>query len=63
MSPEQNQIISLASVVEKLKYNNLELSESFKTSPPGKGRGKGKGKVKGKCQKPAGKQSQYGKSK
>ena len=34
MPTEQEQIISLASVVEKLKDENLKLSKSFNTSPP-----------------------------
>ena len=55
MSPEQEHIIALASVVKKLKDDNLKLSESVNTSSPGKGKGKG--------QKPAGKQSQCGKGK
>ena len=59
MSPEQDQIIAIASVVEKLKDDNLELFNSFKSSPPGKG--KVKGKFQGK--KPPGKQSQCGKGK
>ena len=61
MSPEQEQIIALASVVQKLKDNNLKLSTRFKTSPTGKDKGKCKVKGKVKGQKQAGKQSQYGK--
>ena len=61
MSPEQEQIISLASVVEKLKDDNLNLSKIFKYSPPGKG--KYKIKVKSKGNNPPGKQSQYVKGK
>ena len=60
ISPEQEQIIALASVVDKLRDDKLNLSKSFKISPPGKGKGKGNGKGKGKGQKLAGKQSQYG---
>ena len=45
MPPEQEHIISLASVVEKLKDDNLKLSNNFKSSTPGKGKGKFKGKV------------------
>ena len=63
MSPDQEQIVALASVVEKLKENNINLSKSFKTLPPGKAKGKGRIKGKGKGKKPAGKQSQYGKGK
>ena len=63
MSPEQEQIIALAFVVEKLKYDNLNLSKSFNTSPPGKGKGKGQGKFKGKGYKPLGKNPQSGKGK
>ena len=48
MSPEQEQIIAFASVVEKIKDENLNLSKIFRTSPPGKGKGKGKGEGKGK---------------
>ena len=50
MSAEQEQIIALASVVEKLKYDNLKLAKNFKSAPPGKDRGKGKVKGKGKGQ-------------
>ena len=59
------QIISLAYVVEKLKDDNLNISKSFKSLPPGKVKGKGKGKVKGNDQgkKPPGKQSQFVKGK
>ena len=57
MSPKQKQIIALASVVKKIKDNNIKLYKSFKTSPHGKGKGKGKG------QEQADKQSQYGKGK
>ena len=46
MSPDQEKITSLASSVEKLKDDNLKLSNSFNTSPPGKR--KEKGEVKGK---------------
>ena len=55
--PEQEQIIALVSVVEKLKDDNLNLSKSFNSSPPGNVKGKGKGKGKGKVQgkKPPGK--------
>ena len=63
MSPDQEQIVALASVVEKLKEKILKLSKSFNTLPPGKGKGKGKRKGKGKGKKPAGKQSQYVKGK
>ena len=63
MSPDQEQIVALASVVEKLKENNLKLSKSFKTLPPGKCKGKGKIKGKGKGKKPNGKHSRYGKGK
>ena len=47
MSPEQEQIIALASVVKKLKYDNLKLANNFKSAPPGKGKGtrKGKGEI------------------
>ena len=34
MSPDQEQIVDLASVVEKLKENNLKLSKSFNTLSP-----------------------------
>ena len=47
VSPKQEQIIALASVIEKLKDGNIKLSKSFKTSPPGKGKIKIKGKGKG----------------
>ena len=47
MSPNQEQIISLACVVDKIKDNNLKLSKSFKLSPPRKGEVKDKGKGKG----------------
>ena len=57
MSPEQEQIISLASVFKKLKYDNIKLAKNFQTSTSGKGKGKGKG------HKQNGKQSQYGKGK
>ena len=63
MSPEQEQITALASIVEKLKDNNLKLSKIFKTSPPGKGKVKGKLKVKVQGKKPVGKYPQYGKGK
>ena len=46
MPLDQEQIISLASVVDKLKDDNLKLSKSFNSSPPGKGRVKGKVKYK-----------------
>ena len=46
MSPEQEQIIAMASVVEKLKDNNIKLSKNFKLSYTGKVKGKGKGKEK-----------------
>ena len=46
MSPEQEQIIALASFVEKLKDNNLKLSKIFKTLTPRKGKIKIKGKVR-----------------
>ena len=59
MSPEQEHIIALASVVKKLKDKNLKPSKRFKTSSPDKGKGKGKGKG----QKQATKQSQYVKGK
>ena len=45
MSPEQDKIIAFASIVEKLKDDNLKLSNNFKSSTPGKGKGKFKGKV------------------
>ena len=61
MSPEQEKITALASIVDKLKDGNLNISKIFKTSPPGKGKGKVKGKGKGQGKKPAGKQSKYGK--
>ena len=38
MSPEKEQIIALASVVKKLKYENLKLSKNLKTLHPGKGK-------------------------
>ena len=46
MYPHQEQIIALASLVEKIKDNNLNLSKSFKVSPSGKDKGKGKVKFK-----------------
>ena len=57
ISPEQEKIMALASVVDKIKDDNLKLSKSFKSSPPGNVKGKGKGKGKGKVQgkKPPGK--------
>ena len=65
MPPEQDQIIALVSVVEKLKDDNLNIFKSFKESPPVKDKGKvkGKGKFKVQVKKPPGKQSQYGKVK
>ena len=63
VSPEQEQIISLASLVEKLKDDNLNLANNFNTSPPGKDKGKGKVKFKGKSQKQTIKQSRYGRCK
>ena len=48
ISPEQEKIMALASVVDKIKDDNLKLSKSFKSSPPGNVKGKGKGKRKGK---------------
>ena len=63
MSPEQDQIVALASIGDKLRNNNINLYKSIKTSPPGKGKGKGKGEGKGQGKKPADKQSQYGKKK
>ena len=59
MSPQKEQILALASAVEKLKDDNLKLTKRFKT-PPSK-------KIKDKCKdqgkKPADKQSQYEKKK
>ena len=55
MSPKQEQIIALASIVRKLKDNNLKLSKRLKTSPLRKVKVKGNGKYEGKGQKPAGK--------
>ena len=63
MSPDQEHIVDVASVVEKLKENNLKLSKSFNTLSLVKGKGKGKRKGKGNGKKTAGKQSQYGKGK
>ena len=42
MYPEKEQIIALASVLEKRKDDKLKLSKSFKAPHPGKGKGKGK---------------------
>ena len=61
MSPEQEHIITLVSVVEKLKDDNLKLAKNFNTSPPRKV--KGKLKVNCKGHKQADKQSQYVKGK
>ena len=65
MSPDQEKIIAIAYVVKNLKHDHLKLSNTFKTSPPGKSKGKGKGKekVKGKGKKQTGKHSQHGKGK
>ena len=52
MSPKKKQITALASVVEKLKEENLKRSKSFKSSTTGKGKGKEKGK--GQVNKPPG---------
>ena len=48
MSLEQEHIIALVFVVEKLNNDNLKLSKSFKSSPPGKFKVKVKGKNHGK---------------
>ena len=61
MSSEQEHIISLASVVEKLKYDHLNIAKNFKTLPPRKGKGIVKGKGKGKIQNYTSKKSQHGK--
>ena len=63
MSPNQEQIVDIAYVVEKIKENNLKLYKSFNTLSPGKVKGKGERKGNGKGKKPTGKQSQYGKGK
>ena len=63
MSPNQEQIVDIAYVVEKIKENNLKLYKSFNTLSLVKGKGKGKRKGNGKGKKPTGKQSQYGKGK
>ena len=63
MSPEQEQIVALAYVVEKLKDNNIKISKSFKISPPVKVKGKGKVKLRGQVKRLARKKSQYGKGK
>ena len=63
ISPKQEQIIALASAVEKLKDDNINLSKSFKTSPTGKVKGKGRETGKGKGQKPPDKLTKYGKGK
>ena len=47
MSLEQEKIIAIASLIEKLKDNNINLSKIFKTSSSGKG----KGNVKCRIQK------------
>ena len=61
--PEQEQSTYLASVVEKFKDENLNLSKSFNMLPTGKCKGKVKGKGKGQDKKPSGKHPQYGKGK
>ena len=63
MSPDQEHIVALSYVVEKLKEKNLKLSKIFNTLPPEKGNVKGKVKGKGQGKKPTGEQSQYGKGK
>ena len=51
MSPEQEQTTALASLIEKLKDNNINLSKIFKTSSPGKGKRKVNGMIqKRSCQ-------------
>ena len=62
-SPQQDHIIAFASVIEKLKDDNIKLSKRFKTSPPRKVKVKFKVKFKKKGQKQSGKQSHYGKEK
>ena len=44
MSPEQEQIIALSSVVEKLKDKTLKLAKNFKTSSPIKIKARSKGR-------------------
>ena len=51
MSLEQEKIIAIASLIEKLKDNNINLSKIFKTSSPGKGKRKVNGMIqKRSCQ-------------
>ena len=46
MSPEQEKIIDLASAVEKLKDDNQNLSNNFKSSPPRKSKGNERSRVR-----------------
>ena len=55
---EQEHIIALASIVEKIKENNLKLVKNFKNLPTGKGKCKGTSKGNGKIQKQTFRQSQ-----
>ena len=50
MPPKQGQIVALASIVEKIKDNNLKLPKSFKTSPLWKRKSKRQRKRKRKGQ-------------
>ena len=43
MSPEQEKLVALTSIIENLKDNNLKIANNFKSAPPGSSKSKGKG--------------------